>query len=131
MLLQLNVYPGLKGLKEMLGTVPAWIHYEERERVEVRCLPEGGSLTIWWDARSMAVLIPALTPVPVLLAVAQQHTGADVAILRPRHLRGCKGAAPHGTAFRAAHLFWSFLLQQLHCIKMAHILRWVMSVHYY
>ena len=37
MLLQLNVYPGLKGLKEMLGTVPAWIHYEERERVEVRC----------------------------------------------------------------------------------------------
>jgi hypothetical protein len=35
MLLQLNVYPGLKGLKEMLGTVPAWIHYEERERVEV------------------------------------------------------------------------------------------------
>lgn len=35
MLAQLNVYPGLKGLKEMLGTVPAWIHYEERERVEV------------------------------------------------------------------------------------------------
>ena len=35
MLLQLNVYPGLKGLKEMLGTVPAWIHYEEKERVEV------------------------------------------------------------------------------------------------
>jgi len=31
---KLNVYPGLKGLKEMLGTVPAWIHYEERERVE-------------------------------------------------------------------------------------------------
>lgn len=30
------MYPGLKGLKEMLGTVPAWIHYEERERVEVR-----------------------------------------------------------------------------------------------
>lgn len=34
-LVQLNVYPGLKGLKELLGTVPAWIHYEERERVEV------------------------------------------------------------------------------------------------
>ena len=33
---QLNVYPGLKGLKELLGSVPAWIHYEERERVEVR-----------------------------------------------------------------------------------------------
>lgn len=33
---QLNVYPGLKGLKEMLGTVPSWIHYEERERVDVR-----------------------------------------------------------------------------------------------
>lgn len=47
MLLQLNVYPGLKGLKEMLGTVPAWIHYEERERVEVKCLPEGGLLTMW------------------------------------------------------------------------------------
>jgi hypothetical protein len=90
MLLQLNVYPGLKGLKEMLGTVPAWIHYEERERVEVRCLPEGGSLTRWRDAQSMAVLIPGSgtpgTPVPALLAVAQQHTGADVAILRPRHL---------------------------------------------
>jgi len=36
-LLQLNVYPGLKGLKELVGNVPAWIHYEERERVEVRC----------------------------------------------------------------------------------------------
>lgn len=38
--MQLNVYPGLKGLKEMLGTVPAWIHYEERERVEVLRLHE-------------------------------------------------------------------------------------------
>ena len=33
---QLNVYPGLKGLKELLGTVPSWAHYEERERVDVR-----------------------------------------------------------------------------------------------
>ena len=33
---QLNVYPGLKGLKELLGTVPSWVHYEERERVDVR-----------------------------------------------------------------------------------------------
>ena len=32
---QLNVYPGLKGLKEMLGHVPSWISYEEKERVEV------------------------------------------------------------------------------------------------
>ena len=40
-IVQLNVYPGLKGLKEMLGAVPAWIHYEERERVEVtaQCQP--------------------------------------------------------------------------------------------
>ena len=33
---QLNVYPGLKGLKELLGEVPSWISYEEKERVEVR-----------------------------------------------------------------------------------------------
>lgn len=31
---KLNVYPGLKGMKEILGTVPSWIQYEERERVE-------------------------------------------------------------------------------------------------
>lgn len=36
---QLNVYPGLKGLKELLGTVPSWVHYEERERVDVRPYP--------------------------------------------------------------------------------------------
>lgn len=34
--MQLNVYPGLKGLKELLGHVPSWISYEEKERVEVR-----------------------------------------------------------------------------------------------
>ena len=33
---QLNVYPGLKGLKELLGHVPSWVSYEEKERVEVR-----------------------------------------------------------------------------------------------
>ena len=32
---QLNVYPGLKGLKELLGHVPSWVSYEEKERVEV------------------------------------------------------------------------------------------------
>ncbi len=35
---QLNVYPGLKGLKELLGDVPSWVSYEEKERVEVRAL---------------------------------------------------------------------------------------------
>ena len=41
--LQLNVYPGLKGLKELLGHVPSWISYEEKERVEV-CK---GAVTVW------------------------------------------------------------------------------------
>lgn len=31
---KLNVYPGLKGMKEILGSVPSWIHYEEKERVD-------------------------------------------------------------------------------------------------
>jgi hypothetical protein len=33
---QLNVYPGLKGLKLLVGEVPSWIHLEDREKVEVR-----------------------------------------------------------------------------------------------
>ena len=41
---QLNVYPGLKGLKELLGTVPSWIHYEEKERVDVSTLDPHCSL---------------------------------------------------------------------------------------
>ena len=39
---QLNVYPGLKGLKELLGDVPSWVSYEEKERVEVRALSPYG-----------------------------------------------------------------------------------------
>jgi hypothetical protein len=43
---QLNVYPGLKGMKEILGTVPSWIQYEERERVEVRHIPATSSALV-------------------------------------------------------------------------------------
>ncbi len=34
-LLQLNLTPGRKGLAEMVGKVPSWVQFKEKERVEV------------------------------------------------------------------------------------------------
>ena len=33
---QLNMTPGTKGLKKLLGAVPSWVTFQEREKVEVR-----------------------------------------------------------------------------------------------
>ena len=54
---QLNVYPGLKGLKELLGHVPSWISYEEKERVEV-C--HGAVASLWIRIRVHKCLQAAL-----------------------------------------------------------------------
>ena len=39
MLVQLNMTPGTKGLKKLLGTVPSWITFQEKEKVEVGPAP--------------------------------------------------------------------------------------------
>jgi hypothetical protein len=36
LLLQLSMDPGLKGCQYLLGTLPSWINYTEREKMEVR-----------------------------------------------------------------------------------------------
>lgn len=73
--MQLNVYPGLKGLKELLGTVPSWIHYEERERVDVRVPDPHCSLNepdyvpefvshLYASTKLMRLRAPSFVPLP-------------------------------------------------------------------
>ena len=37
--MQFNIQPGRKGMMELLGQVPSWITFQEKERVVVRLSP--------------------------------------------------------------------------------------------
>ena len=45
---QLNMTPGTKGLKKLLGTVPSWVTFQEKEKVEVRNLDHESSEPLGW-----------------------------------------------------------------------------------
>ena len=66
---QLNLQPGSKGLKKLLGAVPSWITFQEREKVEVRPCQLTPLLTAFLPMSCAPCSRSRTTPMILLLSV--------------------------------------------------------------